>query len=390
MTFEPRPYQAKALDKIYTDLQIMPEVLLSGIMGAGKTFMSVRLIQRLYNENPGMNFLILAHKRELISQFQNAFEKFTDIHFRHIGVCCAGLKNKTLERPITIATIQTFVGMKEKYIGAGLIIIDECHRIDINGNTQYKQLIDYLRLQRPQCRILGITASPFRMGLGYIFSNKCKPGSVNLFPVLNHTITYEELRKDGHLVNLKGVVASHESLEQDLAGISVNGDYNLSELGEICTREIHLDTCVEAINKYLSGYDCVCVIAVDINHAQLLYNLLGPEESTIVHSQLSDLDRQSNMLKWERGDVRIMVSVQILIEGYDLPRLKAIVMARPTLSAALYLQAVGRVLRTCEGKDHGFLLDVTDNTSRLCPSYDLDNVKITVPKSVEKAEAKER
>jgi len=390
MTFKLRPYQTKALDKIYYDLQKMPEVLLTAIMGSGKTAMSVRLIQRLYNENPGMNFLILMHKKELCQQFYKALQNFTDIPFRKIGICCAGLGNKQVDRQITIASIQTFVNIKESYLGAGLIIIDEAHRVNINGNTEYSQCINYLRLQKPQSRILGLTATPFRLGMGYCFGSKTKKGSVNLFPVCNHKITYEELRDGGHLVPLKGVIAAHESLESDLAGISVNGDYNISELGEIVCREIHLQTCVDAIGKYCPDYDCICVICVDINHAQLLHDLLGPEESTIVHSQLSDIERQSNMLKWENGVVRIMISVQILIEGYDLPRLKAIVMARPTLSASLYLQAVGRVLRTCEGKDHGFLLDITDNTSRLCPSCNLDDIKITVPKEIEKIDEKEK
>jgi len=384
---EARPYQTKALDKIYSDLQIMQDVLLSGIMGSGKTFMSVRLIQRLKNENPGMNFLILAHKRELISQFKNAFQQFTDIHFRHIGVCCAGLQNKRLDRQITIASIQTFSNMKEQYTtGAGLIIIDECHRIDVTGNTQYKQVIEYLRLQRPNSRILGITATPFRLGLGYCYGNKIKKGAQNLFPVCNHKITYEELRQEGHLVPLKGVVAAHESLEKDLAGVSVNGDYVIDQLGEIVTREIHLNTCIEAIDSYCQGYDCICIVCVNIDHAEKLHSML--HDSTIVHSQLNDLDRQSNMMVWESGQKRIMVSVEILLEGYDLPRLQAIVFCRPTLSAALYLQAVGRVLRTYEGKDHGFLLDLTDNTSRF--GTDLDNVKITIPKSVEKTIEKER
>ncbi len=383
---EPRPYQVKALDKIYSDLQVMPEVLLSGVMGSGKTFMSCRLIQRLRTENPGMTFLILAHKKELISQFQESFKKFTDIRFKDVGICCAGMGKKILNRQITIASIQTIVNIKEKYLGAGLIIIDEAHRIDVTGDTQYSKIIKYLRLQRPSCRILGITATPFRMGLGYCYGNRIKKGSTNLFPECNHKITYEELRDSGHLVPLKGIVAVHESMEQDLAGITVQGDYKINELSEIVCREYHLDTAVEAIEKYCPDYDCICVICVDINHAEMLHALI--EDSTIVHSQLGDIERVQNMLDWENGRVRIMISVEILLEGYDLPRLKAIVFCRPTLSAALYLQAVGRVLRTCKGKDHGFILDMTSNTSYF--GHDLDNVKITIPKAVEEAIKKEK
>ena len=383
----PRPYQIKALEKIYHDLKSMPEVLLMAIMGAGKTFISARLVQRLYRENPGMQFLILMHKQELVEQFYSAFQEFTGIPFRHVGVCCAGLNQKQLDRQITIATIQTFINQMEKYSGAGLIVIDEAHRIDINGDTQYKQVLEYLRMQRPNCRILGLTATPSRLGHGYCYGYKCKPGNINLFPELNHTITYDELMQAGFLVPLKGIVAKHDSLERDLAGVSVNGDYVINQLGEIMTNERHMHTAVEAIEKYCHGYKRICVFCCTIDHAEQLKTLIG-EQATTVHSQLSSLERQSNMAAWESGKKPIMTSVNILTEGFDMPVLDCLVFARPTLSSTLYLQAVGRVLRTHDEKDHGLLVDLTDNTARF--GTDLDNVKVSVPKAVEAQEKKEK
>lgn len=382
----PREYQARALDKIYSELQIKQNVLLSAIMGAGKTFMCVRLIQRLYSEKPDMPFLILAHKEELIQQFEKSFYQFTDISHFDVGLCCAGLGEKITNRRITIATVQTFVNIMENYSGAGLIIIDECHRIDINGDTQYKKILDYLRLQRPGCRLLGCTATPSRLGHGYIYGNRCKPGRINLFDDISHKITYNELLKEGHLVKLKGVVASHESLERDLAGVSVNGDYVLDQLGDIMCKIIHLRTAIEAINQYCQGYNRICVFCCTIEHAEKLHEMIG-SESTIVHSQLTQLERHINMKSWKSGSKRIMTSVNILTEGFDMPVLDCLVFARPTLSSTLFLQAVGRVLRTHEGKNHGLLVDLTDNTARF--GTDLDNVKITIPKVVDASIKKE-
>ena len=384
---KPRDYQSKALDKIYADLQIKQNVLLSAIMGAGKTFMSVRLIQRLYSEVPEMRFLILMHKQELCTQFFESFQKFTEIPFYDIGICCAGLGDRAIDRRITIATIQTFINVMDNYPGAGLIVIDEAHRIDINSNTQYKQTIDYLRLQRPTCRILGITATPVRLGHGYIYGNRCRPGSINLFDDISHQVTYDELRKAGHLVPLKGVVANHETLETDLAGVSVNGDYVLDQLGEIMTREIHIHTAVEAIDQYCSGYKRVCVFCCTIDHAEKLKDALGSRAVT-VHSKQSSFARTESMIAWDSGQAPIMTSVNILTEGFDMPVLDCLVFARPTLSSSLFLQAVGRVLRTHNGKDHGFLVDLTDNTARF--GTDLDNIKVTIPKAVEDAVKKER
>ena len=385
MTFELRPYQIRALDAVYEDLKTHQEVLLQGIMGAGKSFIAVTLIKRLYHENPGMNFLLLMHKQELVDQFYKAFKDFTDISLRSIGICCAGLKQKIIDRQVTIASIQTFVGMKEKYLGASLIVVDEAHRIDINGATQYKETFDYLRLQRPNSRIFGITATVGRLNHGFIYGSKCMPGASNLFQKVSARITYEELKKEGYLVPLKGMVAAHDSLEKDLAGIANNSEYVLNEVGEIMSRELHIETAVEAIEKYCGDYKCVCCFCCTISHAEKLQEAIG-DTATIVHSKLSSIERQANMMSWISGEKRIITSVTILTEGFDLPRLDCLVFARPTLSSTLWLQAVGRVLRTCEGKDHGFLLDLTDTTSRM--GTDLDNVKITIPKSVEKEEAK--
>lgn len=382
-----REYQARALDKIYSDLQVKQNVLLSGMMGCGKTFMAVRLIQRLYDEVPDMPFLVLMHKKELAEQFFKSFQKFTRVPFTDVGLCCAGLGEKAINRRVTIATIQTFANLMEKYSGAGLIIVDEAHRIDINSDTQYKRVFDYLRLQRPNCRILGITATPARLGHGYIYGTKCKPGNINLFDELSHKITYNELKDDGFLVPLKGVVANNNSLEDDLAGVSTNGDYVLDQLGEIMSREIHLHTAVDAIDKYCAGYQRVCVFCCTIDHAEKLHALLG-DRSTIVHSQLDSFQRSANMKLWENGQKPIMTSVNILTEGFDMPVLDCLVFARPTLSSSLFLQAVGRALRPHPGKDHGFLVDLTDNTARF--GTDLDNIKVTVPKAVEAAEKKEQ
>jgi len=387
MIYHPREYQKKALDKIYSDLQVNQNVLLQGMMGCGKTFMSVRLVNRLAIESPDMQFLVLMHKQELCLQFFESFQKFTDVPFTDVGICCAGLGEKIIDRRITIASIQTFVNIMDQYPGAGLIIIDEAHRIDINSNTQYKKIIDYLRLQKPNCRLLGVTATPARMGHGYIYGKKCKPRSVNLFDELSCKITYEELKKDGHLVPLKGVVANHESLEKDLAGVATSGDYVLDQLGEIMSREIHLETAVEAIEKYCGEYKRVCVFCCTIDHAEKLQALIG-DESTIVHSQLSAIERANNMQLWKSGKKRIITSVNILTEGFDMPILDCLVFARPTLSSSLFLQAVGRVLRVFKSKDHGFIVDLTDNTSRF--GTDLDNVKVSIPKAVEALEKKEK
>ena len=386
MSFKLRDYQVKALNIIDKDLKEMPEVLIQGITGSGKTTIFSRLINKYYTTTD-KTFLVLVHKQEVVQQIYDTIRERTDVHFKDLGICCASLKARKTDRRVTVASIQTFVNMTDNYNYADLIIIDEVHRVDINKNSQYKQVFDFLRLQRPDCRILGFTSTPARLDHGYIYGDRCKNGSENLFPILNHTIKYAELMDAGYLVPLKGMVAKHSSLEADLAGVSVNGDYVIDQLGEIMVQERHLDTAVEAIEEYCSEYKKICVFCCTIDHAEQLNDLLG-DEATTVHSKLNRFDRDFNMQAWKSGQKRIITSVGILTEGFDFPELDCLVFARPTLSSTLWLQAVGRVLRIFPGKDHGFLVDLTDNTSRF--STDLDRVKITLPKTVQAAEDKEK
>ena len=386
MSFNLRPYQIKALETIDRDLKLMPEVLVSGITGCGKTTIFSRLINKYYKITD-KTFLVLVHKQEVVKQIYDTILDRTDVHFKDLGICCASLNQKIIDRRVTVASIQTFVNMKDKYQYADLIVIDEVHKVDINSNSQYKICLDYLRLQKPNCRILGFTSTTARMGHGYIYGDRCKKGAVNLFPVCNHKITYEELRNAGYLVPLKGVVAKHESMKRDLEDVNVSGDFCLSELSEVMTQARHLDTAVEAIEKYCGDYKKICVFACTINHAEQLKELLG-DQATTVHSGLNSIERLTNMNDWKSGKKRIVTSCMMLTEGVDVPDLECLVFARPTLSSTLWLQAVGRVLRISPDKDHGFLVDVTLNSSKF--GLDLDNVKITIPKSVEAAEAKKK
>lgn len=379
--FKLRPYQSDALDVIHEDLKTEPFVLMQAIMGSGKTVMIARLINRYWFESE-KRFLILAHKKELVSQFFNTIKDMTDIPIQDVGVCCAGLGERVLGKRLTIGTIQTFVNVAEDYPRCDMLVIDEAHRISVGTNSQYDQTINILKGKSPNMRIIGCTATVGRLGHGYVYGDRCAKGAVNLFPRLNYQIKYSTLLKLGYLCELRGKISNADQLESDLSYISTTGgDYVLDKLGEIMSYEVHTHTAVEAIHEHCKDYKMICVFCCTISHAELLCDLLG-SECTTVHSQLSPLDRQINMADWESGNKRICTSINILSEGIDIPSLQCLVMVRPTLSSTLFLQSVGRVLRLHPSKDHGFLLDLSGNSARF--GTDLDNVKIGIPKAVAK------
>lgn len=381
MKFKLRDYQKAALNQIHADLKTQKNVLLSAMMGAGKTVITARLINK-YWKTSDKQFLILAHKQELCQQFYSTFKRMTDLPENKIGICCAGLKRKDTTQRLTIGSIQTFVNLLNGYFKCDFLVIDEVHKIFIGKNSQYDQVIDHLRTANPEMRILGLTASPYRMGSGFIYGDKCTPGTINLFSKINHKITYNELKESGYLVPLKGKVVLNESLESDLNRIDKNGDYVLDQLGEMMSKSIHISTVVQAIQKYTQGYKRLCIFACTIDHAEKINKAVNqkfPEQGTIVHSKLSSIERYSNMEAWKTGQKRIMVSINILVEGFDFPALDCLIIARPTESTGLFLQAIGRVLRISEGKEKALLIDLTTNTQKF--GTDLDNMKVIVPKA---------
>ena len=384
--FKLRPYQIEALDIIHEDLKVEPIVLFQAIMGAGKTVTISRLINRYYFETD-KRFLVLVHKQELVQQFIDAFRTKTDVLFFDIGICCAGLHQKDLSKRLTIGTVQTFCNMVNDYPGCDLLVIDECHRVSVGTNSQYDQVINSLKSKINNMRILGTSATPARLGHGYIYGDRCIRGHENLFPRLNHQIKYQTLLDQGYLCRMIGKVAHADSLADDLEAVEINGDYVLNRLGEVMTKQIHLSTAVQAIREHCMGYNLICIFCTTVNHAERLKDLLG-DDCTTVHSQLAPLERAINLEAWKSGKKKICTSINILAEGFDIPQLDCLVSARPTLSSTLYLQIVGRALRIYPGKDHALLLDLTDNTARF--GTDIDNIKITIPQSVRGAIEKDR
>lgn len=383
--FKLRDYQIKALNQIDTDLKTQKNVLCSAIMGAGKTILAARLINKYYKTS-NKRFLILAHKQELILQFHKTFLTKTDIPEKDIGICCAGLKKKETGRRVTIGSIQTFINNFDDYPGCDLLVVDEVHKATIGTNSQYDKTIDYLRAIMPNMRLLGLTATAFRLGSGYIYGNRCKPGTINLFSKINYKISYEELKKAGYLMSLEGKVILNDNIATDLDNIDKNGDYVLDQLGNMMSKAIHIDTAVEAIQKYAEEYKFICVFTCTIAHAEALKNAIDiayPKKVTIVHSKLTAIERANNMQAWKTGTSPIMISINILVEGFDFPPLDCLIMARPTESTGLFLQAIGRVLRISEGKEKTLLIDLTTNTQKF--GTDLDNMKVIIPKSANEA-----
>lgn len=378
--FSLRPYQLTALDTLHTAIQQQDILLLQAATGSGKTVMVVRMIQRYYYDHPDRRFLIIMHKKELAQQFITAFKKFTSIPDKDIGIACSGLqKTAVIDQPITIASVQTLINKVDEFPGVDLVVVDETHRIGHDHKTRYRVLLNKLRQQRPQHKLIGVTATAYRLGHGMIYGDKCRPERANFFPELTHRITYNSLVADNYLMELKGFVASSEAITEDLENVRVDGDYNLGQLGDVMSKTVHINSAVDGFEKYGMDHQSVCVFACTIKHAEALCNAFKNRghSAVVIHSKLQPLVRDANIRSWQSGEARIAVSINILIEGFDFPALSCLVFCRPTKSPTVFVQAIGRILRKAPDKKEALLIDLTNNTSNF--GTDLDNPIFVIP-----------
>lgn len=381
-----RPYQEAAIDTIMAAMPTDQTILVQAATGGGKTIIFSELIKRLLNQWPNIRIGILAHRRELITQAKDKLLKvWPDAP---IGIACASVSNEIeTSTPVVIGSVQTLARRTGTTEPFDIVIIDEAHRLPpMNIRSQYSEWINTMRQYNPKVRIIGFSATCFRLGHGYIFGDICKKGNVNLFQFLHYRIGIADLQKQGFLCGYRAKILA--DISGDLAGVRKTGDYNVGDLSTVMSKQHHVGSAVNALNEYAADRKHVIVFAVTIAHAVKLQEAFG-YQSTVIHSELNDKERLQALEDFETGARRVIVNVGILCEGWDSPAVDCIIMCRPTVSSALFVQMTGRGLRPHPDKNDVLILDLANN----CVTHgDPDAPKVVIPRPdhAKKEEPKEK
>ena len=324
-----RDYQQRAVDNVIAALDRRP--ILVSPTGSGKTTMSTEIVERL-----GVPTLWIAHRKELIDQ---AAERLA-AHDLKVGIVMSGYESDP-DAQVQVASIQTLVRRKKP--PARLIVVDECHHAAADS---YKKVLD----DYPDAHVLGLTATPFRLdgrGLGEVFGDLV----VAAWP--------DELCESG-VLHKPRVWASKAP---DLRGVRVvAGDYSVGALAERSnTAELNADI-IETWQKRAAGRRTVA-FAVDIAHSQAITQAFRDVGISAEHLDGSTPrpERDAVLDRLRRGETHVVSNCMVLTEGWDLPALECAVVARPTASLNLHLQMIGRVMRSCDGKDGAIVLDHAGN-----------------------------
>lgn len=336
-----RSYQEEAVSSVLAELAVQTDALLVMPTGSGKSEIFFEVARRL----PGQKVLVLHNKIKLVEQTSERAKKYFGAD--HVGVFCGSL-NKYEARDFTVASVFSLLALDSEDLPAcDLVIVDEAHRLSPEDNSGYMRVISLLRELNPNLKIMGCTATPYR-ATGLIY------GAGKIF----RRVTYEKSLKDmiamGYLVppRLK------KTQEQfDPTGLKIlAGDFDQGELDKLVNDSGKIGAQIKDAMPRLEGRKKVIWACVNIKHAKAVREAL-PEASSIVHSELSQEQRAEELAAFERGEIRHLVFVTIVSEGYDFPPIDAAVFMRPTRSAVLYVQTCGRALRISPGKQDCLILD---------------------------------
>lgn len=380
---QPREYQKRAIASVLEAMELENAVLMQAPTASGKTVVFSNLIKNLLTNCPEGKILILAHRQELIGQAKDKLEKVWEDH-HGISTACAGFDaNVDTDSPVVIASVQTLSRRLRDLPFFNLCIVDEAHRLPpLNHvNTQYIKLLNRLWEINPEMRLLGVTATPYRLGHGYIYGDECKEGGKNIFSTLHHQISVKELTAGNFLSPMRGRVAIPDELYGDLRKVGIsNGDYSDAESGKIMAKEVYIQSAVRTYREYAEDRKHVMIFCVTIEHAELMRDAFKQAGyvAEVVHSLTPKADRKRILKEFVDGHIHFLCNVNVLIEGFDAPLTDCIIMARPTMSASLYLQQAGRGLRIADGKTDCLLIDMVGN----CLSFgvDFDDIKIKAPR----------
>jgi len=345
-----RAYQTEAIAAAYAHMRASPSPTLIVLpTGAGKS----AVISSMAKDAVGWGgrVLILSHVRELIGQVADTIRRIWGDPMAPVGVYSAGLKSRDTDDAIICAGIQSVYKRACELGRFDLLLVDEAHLIPTDGEGMYRKLLEDLRVINPNLRLVGLTATDFRLDCGYIH------GEGKLFESVCYEAKVRDLIDQGFLCPLRGKNGG----TPDLSSVHIRGgEYIAGELEDVMADDAKVAAACDELMRYGGDRKTWLVFCCGVKHAGMVSAALaarGIEAPVIVADTPSD-ERAELIGRYKAKGLRCLVSVGVLTTGFDAPHVDLIALLRPTQSAGLYVQMVGRGLRIDAGKRDCLVLDM--------------------------------
>jgi superfamily II DNA or RNA helicase len=340
-----REYQDRDYKEIVKLFKTNSKVLYQCPTGGGKSL----VISQLIIDNKDKKILFLSHKREIISQMRS---RLSDLGIK-TGYAIASV-SENMDSNIIIGSISTMMRDKrmESYLDKPFdyIIIDEAHRTRTSG---YEKVLDHLFELNKDTKLFGVTATPYRMD---------KKSLSKYYEQLVTSDDIKTLIENGFLSNYKTYTTSIGDIDKE---VEKNGnEYQTQSLSQYMRKDIYLEYLVNSYKK-LGNNKQMLVFCVDKKHALSVKNKyieLGYTNIDYIDSDTPENKRKQILDSYRDKKLQIIVCIETLTEGIDLPDTGVVQLARPTKSIILYLQMLGRGTRIKENKEDLIILDCSGNT----------------------------
>ena len=416
--FQLRDYQQEAVSSVLKHFRKTNESAVIVLpTGSGKSLVIAELARLAKRK-----ILVLTHVKELVEQNHQKFESYGVA----AGIYSAGLKLKETQHQVTFASIQSAArnldDFNEPY---SLIIIDECHRVNLpspdlsdeqsnaplnaqsnkppqdktkaeskfndalssntesedkaqpeaqsankvskgSNSNQYQQIIEKLMQVNPDVKLLGLTATPYRLGMGWIYKKHyrgfMRSEEKRPFEHCIYELPLRYLIKREYLTEPNLVDATIEHYDFSSLRANASGDYSPADMNHLLNKNPRVtQSIIEQVIELGEQRQGIMIFAATVEHAKEVFSYLPSQLSALVTGATDNAERDKLIKAFKRKEIKYLVNVSVLTTGFDAPHVDMIAILRPTQSVSLYQQIIGRGLRLSENKKDCLVIDYTGN-----------------------------
>jgi DNA repair protein RadD len=356
--YQLRDYQQHAVDSVlgfFRKKRVPAMVVLP--TGAGKSLVIAELARIAKGR-----VLVLAHVKELVEQ---NYEKYRSYDLS-AGIFSASLGKKDWDQKAIFGSVQSIARAPDEFFNDfSLLVIDECHRVADEGATQYQEVIKKLLDRNPSLCILGLTATPYRLGLGWIYeysqSGEIKTDQPRFFKQCVYELPLSYMIKNKYLTT--PVKVDIPVTCYDFSELSEKDRlYTAAEVEEILKSQKRLTPfIIKNIIDITERYDRkgVMIFSASVRHAEEILSYLPAGDARLVIGDTAMQERNEIVEDFKQKKFKYLVNVSVLTTGFDAPHVDVIAILRPTESNSLYQQIIGRGLRLSPDKKDCYVLDYT-------------------------------
>ncbi|MBA6381253.1 DEAD/DEAH box helicase [Colwellia sp. BRX10-1] len=378
--FQLRDYQQEAVSAVLKHFRKTNESAVIVLpTGSGKSLVIAELARLAKRK-----ILVLTHVKELVEQNHQKYESYGVT----AGIYSAGLKLKETQHQVTFASIQSAVrnldDFSEPY---SLIIIDECHRVNLastelvkdkskeqtqekasklSNSNQYQQIIEKLMQVNPDVKLLGLTATPYRLGMGWIYKKHyrgfMRSEEKRPFEHCIYELPLRYLIKRQYLTEPNLVDATIEHYDFSSLRANASGEYSPKDINHLLNKNPRVTQgIIEQVIELGYKRQGIMIFAATVEHAKEVFNYLPAQLSALITGATDNTERDKLIKAFKRKEIKYLVNVSVLTTGFDAPHVDMIAILRPTQSVSLYQQIIGRGLRLSDNKKDCLVIDYTGN-----------------------------